>query len=102
MNKNTLEVIEYLVEYTDILGDSAQEIAEKILFDGSLDDLDALEREAFTSTIKPLLDLDCTGANGQKCDKQSKIESEFVLKCYQSGTYLCEECRQLSGLREAS
>jgi len=102
MNKNTLEVIEYLVEYTDHLDDTAQEIAEKVLFDGSLDDLDALERETFTNDIQPLLTPDCMGSDGKSCIKQGKVEDEFVLECYQSGNYLCEECRQSMGYQEAS
>jgi len=102
MNKNALEVIEYLVEYTDHLSDNAQDIAEKILFDGSLDDLDALERDTYSTDIEPLLSPDCLGTNGKGCLKQASVESEFVLECYQSGNYLCEECRQTLGYQEAS
>ena len=102
MNKNTFEIIEYLVEYTDLLNDTAQEIAEKVLFDGSLDDLDALERDTYSADIEPLLNPACQGADGTDCVKQGNVEAELVLECYQSGIYLCEECRQLGELREAS
>lgn len=102
MNKNTFEIIEYLVEYTDLLDDTAQEIAEKILFDGSLDDLDALERDSYAREIEPLLSPACRGAADKGCEKQANIEAEWVLECYQSGVYQCEECRQLSELRKAS
>lgn len=102
MNKNTFEVIEYLVEYTDLLDNTAQEIAEKILFDGSLDDLDALERDSYSKDIEPLLSPACRGANDKGCDRQCNVEAEFVLECYQSGIYQCEECRQLGELRKAS
>lgn len=102
MNKNTLEVIEYLVEYTDHLDDTAQEIAEKILFDGSLDDLDALERDSYSTSIEPLLTPDCVGSDGKGCVKQAKVEAEYVLEFYQSGDSLCEECRQTMGYQEAS
>lgn len=102
MNKNTFEIIEYLVEYTDLLDDTAQEIAEKILFDGSLDDLDALERDAYYRDIEPLLIPACRGTDGKGCEKQGNVEPEWVLECYQSGIYQCEECRQLGELRKAS
>lgn len=102
MNKNTLDVIEYLIEYTEILNENAQEIAEKVLFDASIDDLDALERETFSKEIEPLLAPNCRGINNQGCEKQSAVEHEFALDCYQSGIYLCEECRRMDELRAAS
>lgn len=102
MKKNSLDVIEYLVEYTDRLSDSAQDIAEKVLFDASVDDLDALERETYSTEIEPLLAPLCRGINDRGCDNGSTVEADFVLECYQSGVYLCEECRQMDELREAS
>lgn len=102
MNKNTFDIIEYLVEYTDLLNDTTQEIAEKVLFDGSTDDLDALERDVYSKELEPLLTPACRGNDGNGCDKQSKVEMEFVLECYQSGIYLCQECRELGELKEAS
>ncbi len=102
MKKNTLDIIEYLVEYTDLLTDTAQEIAEKILFDGSIDDLDALERQSFSKDIEPLLAPACRGALNDGCPTSCNVEDEFVLECYQSSLYLCRECRQMSELRKAS
>ena len=102
MNKNTLDVIEYLVEYTEFLNDTAHEIAEKVLFDGCTDDLDALERDVYSKEIEPLLTPACLGIGGKGCVKKSTVETEFVLECYQSGIYLCQECRELSEIKKAS
>lgn len=102
MNKSDLNVLEYLVEYSDLLADSSLEVAEKILFDGSLDDLDALERKTWESELRPLLTPACKGNDSSGCEKKQKVGSALALECYQSGIFLCQDCQQYGEMRAAS
>ena len=102
MDKSELEVLEYLVEYSDLLADTSLEVAEKILFDGSLDDLDALERKTWESELRPLLTPACKGHDSSACPNKQKIASAQALACYQNGIFLCGDCQQFGEMRAAS
>jgi len=102
MKKSDLDVLEYLVEYSDLLADTSLEVAEKILFDGSLEDLDTLERKTWESAVLPLLTPACQGIEATGCSRKQKIDSAQALSCYQSGKFVCEDCQQYGELRAAS
>lgn len=102
MNKPNIETLEYITEYTDLLDDATQEIAEKILFDGGTEALDALERDVFSNRIMPLLNPACEGIDGAGCHFQGVIEPEGVLTCHQQEQFICEECQQSAEMRKAS
>ncbi len=85
-----------------MLDDETQEIAEKILFDGGTEELDALERDVFSTRITPLLKPPCTGINGNDCQGQGFIEDEGVLTYHQQEQFICEECRLSAEMRKAS
>jgi len=102
MDKSDLDVLEYLVEYSDLLSGTSLEVAEKILFDASLEDLDALERQTWESDVRPLLTPACKGSDGGGCPKKQKVSSAQALACYQSGNFLCQDCQEYGEMRAAS
>lgn len=102
MDKSDLDVLEYLVEYSGLLDGTSFEVAEKVLFDGSLEDLDALERKTWESALRPLLTPDCKGSDSTVCPAKQQIESAQALACYQSGIFLCQDCQHYGEMRAVS